>query len=319
MLICPYCRSPLDVRATLRCACGREYPRLPSGGVDFLEGRGFADFEIDPADAEQRRTLEAEAAGVAWRMESLVLPLAGRYLRCVGGRGRPVTILDCGCGSGISVDVLRARGFDAWGIDAGRARHRQWRERNSAAWLHAADALQLPFGDSAFDIVISSGLMEHIGIHEEESNGYRAHRLPDCHERRRRFVAELVRVLGHDGFILLDHPNGAFPIDFWHGGRAGGLRWHRTRGDMLPRFDEVARYFGEVDPSLGLFPLSPARRLRLAQVRRHWYGRMLAPLAALWLHLLDRRSLSFMARSPLNPYLVTVATRRGDAPAWIYP
>jgi hypothetical protein len=37
-----------------------------------------------------------------------------------------------------------------------------------------------------------------------------------------------------------------------------------------------------------------------------------------WLHLMDLKPLSFLARSFLNPYLVTVATRRLDFTSWVY-
>jgi SAM-dependent methyltransferase len=303
----------------VECACGRTYPRLPSGGIDFLQGEEFADFDLDPDDPEQRRMLEGEARGVSWRMEMLVLPLIERYLRASWAGTDAASVLDCGCGNGISVDVLREHGLNAWGIDAGRARHQQWRKRASGHHLHSANALRLPFPGSAFEVVISSGLIEHIGIYEEEGRRYRSSRLPDCDAQRQRFIDELVRVLRPGGFILLDHPNGGFPIDFWHGGRAGSFRWHWTHGDMLPRFSEVRRHFNEANPSLRLFSLSPARRLRFDQVRRHWYGEVFTPLMKLWLLLLDRRAFSLPARSFVNPYLVTIATRQPDAEKWIYP
>lgn len=41
------------------------------------------------------------------------------------------------------------------------------------SYLHSANALQLPFASASVDVVLSSGLVEHIGIYEEESGGYR--------------------------------------------------------------------------------------------------------------------------------------------------
>jgi SAM-dependent methyltransferase len=167
-----------------------------------------------------------------------------------------------------------------------------------------------------FDVVLSSGLVEHIGIHEEQVDVYRCHRLADCDQQRLRFVSELVRVMKPGGFILLDHPHGAFPADFWHGGEAGSIRWHRPNGDMLPRYSEIAGYFRRADPALWLISLSPSRRLSFQKVSNHWYGRVFAPAMRAWLRLMEMRALSILARSFLNPYLVTIASRRPDMRSW---
>lgn len=312
MFICPGCKSVLvDVEnQAVFCGCGRSYSHLPSGGLDFLQGEEFPDFHLDPSDRAQQELLEQKAAGVAWRIEEFIVPLIARYSGASGKLGQPLTVLDCGCGNGVSVDMLRAYGMRAWGIDAGRARHQQWPMHSFRRCLHSANALHLPFANSSFDVVLSCGLIEHIGIHEEESNGYVAWRLPDCHAQRQQFIAELVRVVKHEGFILVDHPNGGSPADFWHGGKPGSIRWHALKGDMLPRFDEIVHYFRAADPSLHLYSLSPYRRLRFNQVRNHWYGRAFASLMKAWLRTMAIPALSFLARSFLNPYLVTVATRR---------
>ncbi|MBM3789043.1 MAG: methyltransferase domain-containing protein [Acidobacteria bacterium] len=321
MFVCPDCRSGLaeDAGPSIRCECGREYPRLPSRGLDFLPGRKLRDFEIDPSDAGQRAHLEEEAAGVSWRVDRLILPLVVRYCSALGLDPGSIRLLDCGCGGGASIDALRSRGFRAVGIDAGRSRQEQWRERSFGEHLHSANALELPFAGRTFDAVISSGLIEHIGIQEAETGRYAARRLPDCQPQRLRFIRELARVLTADGFILLDHPNGRFPVDFWHGGRAGSFRWHGLQGDMLPTFREIALYFRLSDPALRLWSLSPAQRLRFNQVRHHWYGRLFAPVMKAWLSLLGTGPLSPLARSFLNPYLVTIASRARNAADWIPP
>jgi SAM-dependent methyltransferase len=319
MLICPGCQSPLGPlnNGPVVCACGSIYPTLLSGGIDFLQGQGFPDFHLDPGDAAQQEGLDREAAGIAWRMEALLLPLIRRYSRAAEKAEQALTVLDCGCGNGLSVDILRAHGICAFGVDAGRARHQQWVARSSGRNLHSADALHLPFASSTFDVVLSSGLVEHIGIHEEQSDRYHTHRLPDCHAQRRRFVGELVRILKQDGFILLDHPNGAFPADFWHGDSAGSIRWHSPNGDMLPRFEEISAYFRAADASLRLYSLSPSHRLQFQQVRNHWYGKAFAPVMKAWLHVMDVAALSFLARSFLNPYLVTLVSRQKNIERWV--
>lgn len=317
MLVCPSCKTPLLNQDPIACVCGQRYPRLPSGGLDFLQGREFPDFKLDPNDSEQRQVLEQESSGIAWRMEEFALPLIRRYLVASGRHARETTVLDCGCGNGLSIDILNGLGLHAVGVDAGAARHAQWPERRFGSRLHSANALNLPFADGAFDVVLSAGLVEHIGIHEEESREYRARRLDECHSQRQQFVRELVRVLARDGFILIDHPNGAFPADFWHGRPAGSIRWHSPFGDMLPRFGEVRRYFRVADPGLRLHSLSPLHRLRFQKVANRWYGRVFAPLVKTWLVIMNTRGFLFVARSALNPYLVTIATRSREAAGWI--
>jgi len=320
MLICPNCGSRLEPgdASVLSCACGESYPRLPSGGIDFLQGLEYPDFELNENNPAQRSTLEQESVGVNNRMKRFIAPLIRRYARASGKQAKDLAVLDCGCGSGLSVDLLHAQDIDAWGIDSGAARHRQWLGRKVPGRLLSANALHLPFADASFDVVLSCGLVEHIGIHEEERDGYRSYRLQDCEMQRLQFVRELTRVLRHDGFILIDHPNGAFPADFWHGGTSSSIRWHRPHGDMLPRFSEIAAYFRAADASLTLTPVSPSHRLAFNKASVHWYGRIFAPVMKTWFWLMDFRPLSFLARSPLNPYLVTIAARSLNT-RWIHP
>jgi SAM-dependent methyltransferase len=321
MLRCTNCGEPLQMADSevLTCVCGTVYARLKSGGLDFLQGVEFADFQLDPDDCYQKEALEREVEGVASRIDDFIFPMIRRYAAAFKKQIQDLTVLDCGCGNGLSVDILKRHGMDAWGIDGGRARHQQWEQRRSGNYLVSANALRLPFQDKSFDIVLSSGLIEHIGIHEEQCKHYCSYRLKDCESERIQFVNEMVRVLKDDGFILLDHPHGAFPADFWHGGKPGSIRWHWPFNDMLPRFGEVADYFRRADASLKLLSLSPSKRLRFKKVGAHWYGRIFAPAMKLWLESMKVRPFSFMARSFLNPYLITIAARHLHARSWIHP
>jgi SAM-dependent methyltransferase len=156
LLFCPHCRAPLwdDAGALLCDSCGRRYP-VDDGIADFSGGRYYDHFTgPETLSAEHRVGLAGEVEGSRWRIERFYAPRL-----TLGAR-----VLDAGCGNGVSVDVLHERGFDAWGIDLSSLRKWQWRERVHRDRLAVASALELPFPDGAFDAVLSSGVIEHIGV-----------------------------------------------------------------------------------------------------------------------------------------------------------
>src|SRR4029450_13909241 len=113
MLTCPVCQQGLteDADIAITCPCGLVYPRLTSGGIDFLRGEEFKDFDWKRVDTAQQEMLEQEAVGIAWRIESFIIALFGRFSRATKRDSRKLAVLDCGCGSGLSVDILNAHGI----------------------------------------------------------------------------------------------------------------------------------------------------------------------------------------------------------------
>lgn len=277
----------MSADATLRCTgCGAAYP-VDGGIADFSGGSYYDSFSSESELTEEhRRGLAAEVGGSRWRIERFYAP----------GLSPGARVLDCGCGNGVSVDVLAEQGFDAWGIDLSALRKWQWRERRSRERLAVASALRLPFEDEAFDVVISSGVIEHIGVSEEGGATYRVAPLPDRDELRRTFVRELLRVTRPGGRVFIDCPNGAFPIDFWHGPVGGRARWHRRDEGFLPTLSEIRSYAAGVP----VVARSPHRRFAFRQVGRHWYGRLMALPMALFFATAGR----VVAGTRLNPYLV---------------
>ena len=305
--------------------CGRRYP-VEHEIADLAEGAYYDQFDQSTALSEEHLAgLRLEVDGTVRRIRDFYLPLiereaAGRRLisrRDAGVPGAPasspadqgasrslapVRILDCGCGNGISVDLLRGEGFDAWGNDLSALRKWQWQERAHRDRLVVASALSLPFPDAYFDVVLSSGVIEHIGV-LEHSHPYRVAALPDRDSLRAAFLRELLRVTAPGGAVYLDCPNGRFPIDFWHGDAPGSPRFHSPREPFLPSFAEI-----DALANGRAVALRPYKRLQFHQAARHWYGRLLGRPMNWYFRLMPR----FVAKSALNPFLVVRVPKSAD-------
>jgi len=155
------------------------------------------------------------------------------------------------------------------------------------------NACALEYADGYFDVVISSGVIEHIGVEETSVPRYRVTPLPNRDELRAAFLRELLRV---GKTIYLDCPNGAFPIDFWHSDGPGRPRFHSLREGFLPTFAEIRALV----PGARVEALSPYQRLQFRQAAQHWHGRLLARPAEWYLRWMP----SWLAKSALNPFLV---------------
>lgn len=295
----------------LGCAqCRRVYP-VREGVADFAEGDYYDDFPgPESLGAEQLRGLEHEVHGTTARVADFYGPLLQRRLAFGDGMARAPRVLDSGCGNGLSIDLLSDAGFEAWGNDLSALRRWQWGERRHRERLVVADTRRLPFADGFFDAVISSGVIEHIGVTETGGETYTVEPLPERDQARTSFLGELLRVVAPGGLLYVDCPNGAFPIDFWHGPRAGNARFHRLDEGFLPHLSEVRRIIAGLGP-WRVRPLSPHRRLRMHQVGGHWYGKLFRWPMALLLQAMTLPPLRPLAGTGLNPYLVMEIERRG--------
>jgi len=225
------------------------------------------------------------------------------YARLLGP-GRLGRLLDVGCGNGYAVDEWRSHGVDGFGVDSSIYRLGRWvAEGGDARGLVVGDAGHLPFRDGAFADVISSGMIEHVGV-DESPRPYSVRALPGRDVLRAKVIEQLVRVGDGTGAVLVDCPNGAFPVDFWHGDRIGSFRLHRLPDVLLPTFGAFRRWARRLGRRAHLRPLSG--RLSFRQVGRHWWGRLLKPSMALWLWSLDLGLKAGIGRllAPLYPYLV---------------
>ncbi|PYU35170.1 MAG: hypothetical protein DMG31_04540 [Acidobacteria bacterium] len=267
---------------------------------------------IDPIQAAHLRNLEDEEIGTSHRILNYYLPLFRDFCKSRELDPREVRILDCGCGGGASVEYLANAGFQALGIDIARFRSEQWKERGrlpQVAFVQA-DAVSLPFANESFEIVLSSGMLEHIGVAEECQPRYRVKPLADQKSRRRKFLAECLRVLRSRGVLYIDHPNGSFPVDFWHNDYRSRPRLHWPGERFLPSFTEVCQLVRDVDPNCMVAPISPAGRFTFRRSQRRWYGKLLSAPIEFYFQLLRHEPFRGFAGSPLNPYLVIRIERR---------
>jgi SAM-dependent methyltransferase len=305
-LICIHCRTALrELRSSLQCSgCGASFP-IDDGIADFAEGSYYDIFDpsVHEIGATHAEGLQLEVEGSERRIRDFYAPL----IRRLAPRARRV--LDCGCGNGVSVHILANQGFTAWGNDVSQLRKWQWREREGREHLVVASGERLPFPDGYFDVVISSGVLEHIGTIETPSPNYTVRATEDQRERRIAFLRELGRVTANEGHVFLDFPNGAFPVDFWHGNAPGSARRHALNERFLPTLREVRGLAREAFGDATARPLSPRGRLQFHQAAAHLHGRLLrAPAAALFL-LMCIPGFRWIAGTALNPFLVLDITR----------
>jgi SAM-dependent methyltransferase len=260
------------------------------------------------------RNLQDEEIGTRYRILNYYLPLFRSYCKSRQLDSAEVRILDCGCGGGASVEYLSDAGFKVIGIDIAQFRRDQWKERENLPRVSfvQADAVNLPFADKTFNIVVSSGMLEHIGVDEECEPKYRVRPLPDQSQRRKMFLAECLRVLQPQGVLYLDHPNGSFPMDFWHNDYRSRPRLHWPSERFLPKFREVSRLARGLDPTCTVEAISPAGRFTFRRSDRRWYGKLFSNPIELFFRLLRHKPFTGLSASVLNPYLVIRIARNGS-------
>jgi SAM-dependent methyltransferase len=252
-----------------------------------------------PQVTELLRDAEALEARAATERVAFLTRLFGNDPR-VGLR-----LLDVGCGNGYSVAEWNDRGLVAVGVDVSLYRLSRWIKEHppDRRPFVIADAAALPFVERAFDKVVSSGMIEHVGV-SESSAPYTITPDPDQSAKRRQVIAELARVAGADAIVLIDCPNGSFPIDFWHGDGLGAFRIHGVPDVLLPSYSDLRLWAGRCDARAVLRPLTG--RLAFRQVGSRWWGRALAPMMRVHLRILDTLTRFGLGRLvvPLYPYLV---------------
>ncbi|HET7725969.1 MAG TPA: class I SAM-dependent methyltransferase [Candidatus Limnocylindrales bacterium] len=167
-------------------------------------------------------------------------------------------VLDLGCNSGYGTLRLAAVARSAVGVDvnASAIEAARMRPGAEAATFHVIDGVVLPFPDTAFDLVASFQVIEHI----DDPGPY---------------LAEIARVLRPDGVALLTTPNAAIRLD------PGMTPWNRFhvreyRAAELPAV--LAPYFESVEV-LGMQAppaIAAVERARVDAARRRVRARLAA-------------------------------------------
>lgn len=303
--VCVACRSPLQTSIEyLACgSCGETYP-VREGIADFSRGSYYDQFS-SPAELTPQHVLglELEKEGTRWRMQRYYLPALERDFGT-----STLRVLDSGCGNGVGVAFLTDHGVEAWGNDVSQLRRWQWQAMDVRHRLIVASSAKLPFPAGYFDAVITSGVIEHIGVDETGGTEYHVRPRATRDAERSAYLVELLRVTRAGGSIYVDCPNGRFPIDFWHSTRAGGARLHRLSEGFLPSAVEIRTLAQSVSPGARVIPLNPENRFRFEQVGAHWYGRLFRPAVTILFLLM--RWFKSLRTSPVNPYLVLRIVKR---------
>jgi SAM-dependent methyltransferase len=285
-LRCPTCRSAVTVGAEAACENGHTFS-VEDGIVDFI-GHPAHDAEYVACDAC------CEGAGMERRTDNYIIP----WLRSDGSKLGEIRLLEDGCGCGDTVQRLAAAGVDAYGVDPGR-RNQHWGSLDIPGRLFVADGMKLPFADCSFDVVTSSGVLEHVG---EGLDLPRRAQKP----HKQLYIQEAIRVLKPGGRALIAHPNGAFPIDFWHPGR-WSMRPHRLYEPWMPSAIDVRRWVSSSPIRTDVRFLPPENYLAFERVRAHLYGQIFSSAMRGLFRTIDR--FPRLASTVANPWLITEITR----------
>jgi ubiquinone/menaquinone biosynthesis C-methylase UbiE len=82
--------------------------------------------------------------------------------RALPARGDGLRLLDVGCGTGHHLAGLRARGFDASGVDGSQEMLARARQMNPGVDLRTSDVDALPFPDASFDYVVCIEVLRYL-------------------------------------------------------------------------------------------------------------------------------------------------------------
>lgn len=109
-----------------------------------------------------------------------------KYLKCAD---KPMKALDIGSNYGLFTELLKNKGYDAFGIDVDKEKV-GWAKKNCNANYKIGSAEKIPFKDNEFDVILLLATLEHI-------------------IDRATALKEINRVLKPEGKLIITVPNTA--------------------------------------------------------------------------------------------------------------
>lgn len=294
-LACPACRAPLRACANgATCeACGHSFGRA-DGFLDLIVGERFDDPSDDALlcyEEQSNRDLTLNY----W------IPL---FRHLWPATTRAPRVLSVGCGTGVDVELLHEAGFDSVGIDCGN-RVQVWPRRTAPERLLMANGKHLPFQNASFDAVFCGCVFPHVGV-----VGDSATTAPDCEQQRARLAAEMGRVLRPGGRIVVASPNRWFPLDIFHGRKAGS---YKVRINLPTQ--RFLLSLGDYDRLFRASGCGPAVALPVEgywgfiRSRHSLRGYLLGLPVRFVFWLVSRPAFAFLRPSPIVPWLVVMAQK----------
>jgi ubiquinone/menaquinone biosynthesis C-methylase UbiE len=156
-----------------------------------MKAQGSAQYFNRVSSDYFKRYTEYSPGGYAFRVRKQ------RLFELLEGEGRQV--LDVGCGPGVLVPDMLSRGFEFWGVDAAPNMIEEcYKSFGDVVQAHFSlgNAVEIEFPPESFDVVICSGVIDHIRDYE-------------------RAISEMLRVVRKDGTLLVAFPNLFSPWAWW--------------------------------------------------------------------------------------------------------
>jgi SAM-dependent methyltransferase len=303
VLTCPVCHGHFrDDNGKLACNdCGLVFGRNDDGFIEFVTNK-----QMYETESTTQGKAEAQSSAGAKRVDD-------EYIKPFIHQEHFERVLDVGCGVGRTISSLLEEGYEAYGIDLPCLSQFWSQAGNSVDNFMCCDALNLPFQDDYFDVVISLGVIEHIGT----VSGHTTLR-PDYRKLRQKYADELTRVTRPGGRILLAGPNKRFPIDPQHQVRDDaspkglsiairdkifqktGLNIHPVWGDYhLMSYSDVDELFCR-SRKASRYEALPLKNYFGFNMFKSGYFRFFDRFAQLWLNGLPRS----LRTSFINPYVI---------------